>query len=459
VRAVDEDGRAVAGATVQVLARERDEWQPLAELTTDAAGWARTAELPAQSYKVEVSAPGRISGDAWFDVGVDEPAQVEVRLDSAHRLLFHVVDDGGKPLADPDYVVEVDIEGADDMAHHEAPVRAGTAEVVAALAGRATAWLVGPKLSAREAAVHFQVPGEVPTLVWRRPQTITGYVRDDRGAPARAFVVVASCPADDGGDQQFSDWSDPQGAFAIEVIGARRCDLTLERMHSADVCARQEGVAADQTGIEFTVPPPLTVDVVDSAGLPLADATLEFIGDEDHRLGAGATDRSGRARFTPCLSETVLLSARDMRSSLQTDAVRVERGTTSVRLQMPPAASVRGRVVTPEGKLARRFMVRLHATDRPWDRHVAGVGSFFLTRLPLGSYTLQVESPFSGDPTTVLLTIDHSEEIDLGTIALQPPAPEEELAEEEIADEVVAVDADPSGDDQAAPDEAEYIVR
>jgi len=435
VRAVDEEQRPIAGATVSVLTHESHDWQPVAELTTDATGRVRTAALPAQSYKVEVSAPGRISGEGWFDVAMGEPAAVEVRLSIGHRLLFHVVDDAGKPLADPDFEVEVEIESADDMAHREAPVNVGTAEVEEVMAGEATAWLVGPRSSGRHTMVHFQVPGEVPTLVWPRSNTITGTVRDDRGAPARGFVVTASCATGDGEDWRRSDTPDQQGAFEIDVVGASRCDLALEGAHDIGVCARQQAVAADQAGVEFTVPPPLTIEVVDSSGLALAETALDLLADGGYRWGGRYTDRAGRIEVATCLTEAVMLSARDVRTLLQTDAVRVEPGTSSVRLQLAPSASVRGRVVTPDGRLARRFIVRLHREDGRAHIRAVGVGSFFLPRVPLGRYTILVDSLLAGEQTLVPLVIEQSEEIDVGTIALLPPAPEADAADEE--DDVV----------------------
>lgn len=430
VRAVDEEQRPIAGATVRVLTREVHDWQPVAELTTDAAGRARTARLPLQPYKVEVSAPGRISADGWIDAGTDEPTEIEVRLNLGHRLLFHVVDDAGKPLADPDFEVEVMIESADDMAHREAPVNAGTAEIVDALAGEATARLVGPRSSGRHTAVHFQVPGEVPTLVWPRPKTISGTVRDDRGAPARGFVVTASCATGDGEDWRTSDSTNRQGAFELDVIGASRCDLTLEGAHDLEVCTRLQDVAADQAGVEFTVPSPLAIEVVDSSGLPVAETALELLADGAYLWGVRFTDRDGRMEVARCLTGTVMLSARDVRTMLSTDAARVEPGTSSARLQLAAHASVRGQVVTPDGRLARRFTVRLRGVDRHsqmggfW-----GGGRFFLTRVPLGRFTMEIESPATGASTIVAFAIDRSEELDLGTIELQPPAPEADTDE------------------------------
>jgi protocatechuate 3,4-dioxygenase beta subunit len=185
VRALDENGAPLPGATVRALYVENGVVYLAARVRAGADGGAVLERLPIGVHWIIVDAPGRARASSQRFVG-PEPVSIELRLGKERALQIEVRDELGKPVAN----AEIEVRGADPLPRGARSGKDGIA--------RPTALPAGPlKISARangfETATASATASDVKVkVVLRKLGALVVSVVDGSGAVVEgASVTIA----------------------------------------------------------------------------------------------------------------------------------------------------------------------------------------------------------------------------------------------------------------------------
>jgi hypothetical protein len=185
-----------------------------------------------------------------------------------------------------------------------------------------------------------------------RDATITGRVRDTRGAPIADALVRAYPASYYGGVPTVFAASDADGAFTLASVDRAAYDVAAEA--EDHVRAVRVNVLGGSRSVELTLETglPLAGRVVDASGAPVAVFTLVAM----RRAGSARpvlanqslVDPQGRfALRVPPGDYDLLVSARGWARSTQ---ARATAGATDVRIVLGSGATLRGRVVARDDR-------------------------------------------------------------------------------------------------------------
>lgn len=427
----------------------------LATARTDAQGRAHLSGLPAGAVEVRAEHKDHAAArPIGLTLGSSGSTEVTLRLRAGGYAEAKVLDLAGAPLAGERF--ELSGPTGPDEARSEKEGMTGTEGTgrVGPLApGTYTARLLrkaeplrvgggamvvlGGNRAYEETAVEVVVrDGETTAFTLRMPRLVTvrGVLRDAVGAVAEGRVQIAPADGPRGGfgGGPSSD-TDGEGRYELKGLSPGRYVLTFGRRGALVEAEEEFEIPAGRDELERDLllqTGAVQVTVLDDQGSPLPGAQVSLRrgggqgsqrrdvvaigimndggeGGSTITMGSGAgtvtTDKDGRAllRDVPVGRYRCVVESERFAEHAVPD-VEVTQGSTkdlgSQRLAR--AGSLRGRVRTADGSLARFAIVEiLPLGGKESDRKIATAmgGTFRQGGLPTGRYTLRARSPETGD--------------------------------------------------------------
>ena len=429
-RVLDEQGAPVRGARVEFRSLQLDEtsWFHGRNDTTDAQGAYRVTGILPGEWQVAIECAGYRSLEREFGALKDAERReaVEFTLSSGNFVSGVVRWDSGEP-ADRATVALVLAAGAptSDESLDDKPRRveadgrfrisglpAGPYDVTASApegsrpqpaGAEKRSKLGGPKWIAEAKSVNA---GSELELVLRPGLALRGRVVDERDQPVTRFMVRADSRRD-GGMVWRSDWEINQkfesedGSFALEGVREGAWALTVNSKGFAT--PEELRVKAPQNDAEALVVrlsrfARVRGVVVDSAGKPVAGATLEVDSESSGRRVVfqrgeqDATDDEGRFELddvTPGASKLTAKHAQHAPSAPYQLRLTPGEELADVRLVLPVGGRVVGRIHQSHLAPDVVWAVSLSSGQDSWQNVEAQAdGSFVAERLTPGNYTL-----------------------------------------------------------------------
>jgi uncharacterized GH25 family protein len=429
-RVLDEQGAPVRGARVEFRSLQLDEtsWFHNRYGTSDAQGAYRVTGILPGEWKVAIECAGYRSLEREFGALKDAERRegVEFTLSSgnfvsgvvrwesgepAERATVLVALAAGAPTSDEqldDKPKRVDADGRFRISG----LPAGPYDVTASApegsrpqpaGAEKRSKLGGPKWIAEAKSVNA---GSELELVLRPGLALRGRVVDERDQPVTRFTVRADSRRDNGMVWR-SDWELTQkfesedGSFALE--GVREGDWVLTVNAKGFATPDEQRVKAPQSDAEALVVrlsrfARVRGVVVDSAGKPVAGATLEVQSESSgqrvvfQRGEQDATDDEGRFELddvTPGASKLTAKHAQHAPSLPFELRLTPGEELADVRLVLPIGGSVVGRIHQSHLAPDVVWAVSLHASGRmSQNLETQADGSFVVERLTPGGYTL-----------------------------------------------------------------------
>jgi uncharacterized GH25 family protein len=414
VRVVAADtGAPIEGATVTLggwLGRDA---------VTDEAGVAELAGV-GTTFDVTVEGDGYAPVSVEYLLSADPGGRVErtIRLSGGAEVRGTVLDPRGQPVAGA-HVTTSRGDGppsastlTDERGAWRFPVVAAGNHVFAAVVdGHPPA----------QASLH--VDGTRPTegvvLQLELGAQVTGVVVDEAGAPvpnARVDVVVDGRP--------FVRWCGADGRFVVTGLRRGAYSLVASDGDRASAPVRVDVSTSDAADLTVTIADTtISGIVVDVTGQPVARAEVSAFPEGEyygHGLGGDTiTDSSGRFTVGPLVAGSYLVGARwsdtprDNRYLLP-DMETVRTGTRDLRIVLPAAGAIRGRV-TLGGQPLTRYGVSIAGSFPP---HVvaSAEGVFERRGLPPGKTGVIIAAEGFATRSLRRVVVEAGEVTDLGTI-------------------------------------------
>ncbi len=292
----EEDGRPIAGATVEATA-----FRGLLEksdFVTDAQGRCRVAigEPAPSGFSLSASAPGRVPlSVGWNEDGPTSkiPDSSTFRLPRGEAISGRVVDEGGKPIAGAKVFPWLN-GGVGPKG--EAFASGDLASATTDADGRWSAALlprgVGPDQdvlfrlkhpdfvsdrqgypSSRSRKVRALRDGSA-SWTMNRGRPVRGVVLDPAGRPVAGAPVALSFSRSDGDEERTT--TDDRGEFGFGHVEGPRLTLSVEKAGFGPAVLAVDSPAASPFTIRLEPGTPLTGRVVDHAGEPVAEALVKL---------------------------------------------------------------------------------------------------------------------------------------------------------------------------------------
>lgn len=427
VRVRTTDGEPVAGAAVTFTPHG---WNEPREATANDEGDALLEAVPAGSGRATASKEGLASAQTNIEVPPEDQADTTLRLSEAHDVVVHTRLDQGAPEAFERVslrLVPGDGTAAPAMQTHYLSIGIGEAAVFHGVAEGA--WRViahHPTYSADPEPV--EVPGPDVTLTLEAGGSISGRVLDDERRPLAGAFVIATPSLQRSADRTElrparRARSDERGRFEIEGVGAGAWRLVprLQGYQPSDPVEARKGDRDVVIVMEETLA--IQGEVVDGRGSPMESIRVvaRAVDEDRTRVARAVTEEDGSFRIddlSPGRYE--VYAARSQRHSARRV---VEAGRNGVRLTIPFGATVRGRVVGPNGVPPFRYTVLGYSFSDE-------TGAFEIEDLDPRQTTIWFEAP---DLLRKEIVADLRDDrvTDLGTIELPAPARLEGIIESE----------------------------
>lgn len=281
-RVVDTTGTAVAGAKIWVYEQEGN-WDPVATLSTDAAGRFRAPKLKAGSYEIQIGlaggwgfwAPGSVDdreAAAKYRVVAGRTTRANSTVTAPGRITGKVTTATGEPAAGVDIRVE-SVEGAFSGwaetataadGSYAAPLQPGTSYIVKFMDGEVSQYSPGV-LTLNEATSYPVESGQTIRVDERLVQgaSVTGRLVDAAGAPV-AGARVRLDPTTSIDDQWATTGAD--GRYRFDKLRADTAKVSFVLADGREQWAHQ--ASSWETATEFTLELG-TVTTVDEQLLPV----------------------------------------------------------------------------------------------------------------------------------------------------------------------------------------------
>lgn len=374
---VDEAGKPVAGAEVDVIAAEA------APPKGEVRGWSRTDA--SGRFRLDGLEPGerltarvRASGFAALESTLPPiPADVRFVLQRGRTVVGKVADASGRPVAG----AEVRAWPADPAARPEdllrareremrqttardgsfsfAAVPAGQLDLSVRAKGAAPAWLQGVEVPSGPAG---ETPFDLGRIVLGPELVLRGTVVDDTGAAisgARVTAVPATTlprPGDLAGEPPPASLTDPDGRFALAGVetGVR---LFLRAERDGFLPATQEvQPSAESDPVLLTLKPAeaLRGTVLDEEGGPVEGARIVLLtggGNRPKPLASAMSDRAGAFSIAAAQPGSHHLAVQATGYLAWLQPLTVEAGPSQpVEVRLARGAALSGRIVSERGE-------------------------------------------------------------------------------------------------------------
>lgn len=381
-RVLDESGRPVAGAEVQVV--QGQTWWARGDtpqVETDAQGQFALFALAPGDVQVEAELPGSLSAQSeTFDLAVGERAEgVELVLSNGQSLSGVVLSPTGAAVVGATVTVESQVTPS-GWAGFGGPraVRAGTAEsdaqgrfeVSGLEEGRFTvrAKSDDEESNSESNAIPMRAVAKAVAagtddlrLELEAPLGLRGRILDDRGEPVEAFAIEARS-MDVGGPQESQSFQNEQGTFLFERIASGSWSLVAKADGHVDSEAWTVELPAQANAErEFVLTREASIRgvILDSTGAPIADARVsaEDGSSSGARWGPPRGERTNsdaEGRFVleglKPGGQLITASAEGFADS-EAWQIQLEPGQQldQASLSLRTGGTIRGKVVTPEG--------------------------------------------------------------------------------------------------------------
>lgn len=419
---LDEGGRPVEGAAIDLISSESSKAEPLPKqgsaisARSDHQGRFQS-RLSAGSWDLRAGAPGLVATVVRGIVvgpGRDPVDLGTVVLRRGGTLDGQVVDPQGKPIAG----CQIRVLPAGGMTSTRF-LAAGAAQdenmetlsgpdggftLTGLPEGQPIALAVSGEgyLSATRRGI--QVPAERPLRVTLSPGSrISGRVVDDSGAPVTRAQVLAVYEGPGPGGGGAAESLDENGGFVIENVSPGR--FTLAVAAPGFQPAQRKGIEVvagkDVSGLEVVVRKGATVEgrVTTTEGRPVAGAHLRVMptGNAGNPLLAAlglpeaVADGDGTYKLegVPEGARSIVAEERDHPKVVQTLAV--QPGSNHLDFQLADGREVSGQVVDPQGQPIPGAEVSLSSQSGAWRETTGPDGGFRMTAIPDGSYRLLAE--------------------------------------------------------------------
>lgn len=314
VMARSSDGSRLAGVMVRAIAILEGRAHLAAEGVTDASGSVTLSRLPRAEHWITAELDGRARASTAVALGSGQ-RQIEMQLESEHRLAVEVKDEKGKAVGG----AEIEVAGRDPLPLGARTDPAGNATVHRLRSGPYIVVARAPGLE--EVTQHGVLEGSVARIVLRHLGVIVVHVVDAAGAPApKAHVQIAGATlwppraADTDGAGTVRIAALPTGNYAMRAVlrdelspiefdipikGSEEKEITLHLEVGQSVALRvSEGEAGG-----------LIADGLENKAIPGARVSLAEGGVSPFPL-EGVSDRDGRVRLGPVLRGPSTVSAR-----------------------------------------------------------------------------------------------------------------------------------------------------
>lgn len=451
IEAVDEQGRPVDGATVELRG-------PLeVRVATTAQGRVTLGPVAAGSYQVAAWAEGY--GRSFQPLVVHGDAtSLRVELAKGSPVSGHVVDEAGKPVAE----ARVRFEAANDAIAGTDLLRDS---VVTDQDGKFS-FAAMPLGSYRFVATHATLGTQASSLVRIEGRgasadisiamppgaAVRGKVVDGSGAPA-AYARVRlgiTIPGSRLVVPPRELTADARGEFAIAGLARRQLTAVARHERGSSPAVIVDAREGDVTGVTLTLDAREAISgvVVDSAGQPVAGArvalwpaVLERASGDGHGHGTAAAASGGgdlslrkwqlvgfpsaltnergefRAGGLAAGGYRLRASRPDALSDergLPGDFVDAKAGDTAVRVALPAEGSVKAKVAFADGSAPERGTVAIGFAQRGFKG-----GELSIDALRPQTYQLVVRGP-TFEPKVLEVKVEAGKVIDLGTVVVKP---------------------------------------
>ena len=424
VMVTDDDGAAVANATLRL-----DDFADVGA-TTDATGKATLSPVRPGLVSVEVSAGGYATAHGVSQVGSPgASAKLDVKLHRGVAVSGRVVDEAGKGLTHVRVTAGEALWWMPAIAGQATTNEQGEFKIAALAAGTHVLTAKdddhAPGRSAPVTVTRDAVSGV--TIELKEGGTIAGKVVDARGASVPfATIRIAQPGAELSPGRQAT--ADRQGEFLVRGLPRTRVQVRavseeassklLDLDLSPRALARDVRLVVDETGT-------ITGVVADERGQPIPEiqvtATADYLSNERATLaGVSSGTTNGAGEFTIRGLSQGSYRVRAVRPSggsrpWETPGVVAKPGDTNVKVTLPAAATLAGKVALESGKPPALATVQIgYHVATP----VAADGSFRIEELMPGSYDLRVVGPEFAELAQRDVKLDAGKVTDLGTLTV-----------------------------------------
>lgn len=437
---VDRAGAAVAGADIHV-SRFGDIIDTRPVTTSAADGTFRIRHVEARRRSVGARKPGLAPSPLHsFMANVGETIEVKLVLDEpGGRVAGRVWGPGGRPVEGARVLVGPEEHRSFALEDGTRVYKAGPLRMRTDEEGRFTAAALAPGPN----PVHVRAEGLAPwsgsvdvvqgsvhkLRVDLKPGvTIRGRILDAGGNPASRVEVALGTYGD-----FRAPWTRTAQDGTYELRGAAPGEIAIEADGDEQGTARATLHAAPGEELLWNarLAPGLTLSgqVLDERGNPLEGWNVRARGrtEDDFHSDLVRTDGTGRFEIRECLDAPYRIEASRRSAFYPSSVKKGVRPGQPVVLRVAdadlPTASICGTVLGPGRKALSGVKVvpmSGRSTTAPILLAEAGTGVFQIDDLPPGRYTLSVRAPGFPRWRSRRLTLEPGQDLDLGTILLQP---------------------------------------
>lgn len=427
-RVTDDDGRPLAGVTVEIVAMPSDDLPQPAQ--TDNEGRFSFGPLPPGTYRVLARLPGyALAESPELKLRLDLTPKVELRLSRAAGLTGRVIDDAGRPVARVSITALSLLAGPDDIAvlPRALPLAAEVAELPAHKlirqgkvrtavsdpngrfvvddmpAGRVRLELAHPDKLPKWVERIFVAPGEMKDLGALTIATgawVTGKVLGER-AEGIAAARVEARPVGRASAAALRVASEADGSFALRVPGGEYAFTATAPGHSLQALYAvriEEGKTATLELRLARAEGTLDGDVREvGSGRPITRATIVALpgnlpsGAQAITLAQASSDAAGRFRLTGLPRGLLRLEVKHPK--WPTAQVSAQVGTLAV-IELARPGSIQGEIRDKiNGAFVSRYQLdAIGPGGRRADQMKQIGAGFELAGLTPGRWTLKVSA-------------------------------------------------------------------
>ena len=418
------DGAPAAGITMLAQALSGQQTGSAGAAVTDARGEYHIRRLKAATYNVALELEGQYERD-WAAVALQElrvaPGQdvANANLAIVHGAILTgrvLKEDTGTPVphvrvavygpARPRSSAMVQGTITDVQGRYTLRVPAGQQYVY--FQGIPPEGYLRPQPEGQEPMVREGQTVDIDFKLARDPNpTLTGRVVGDDGRPAAGAMVTAELPDAPPPENSRGAKADADGRFRIQGVpaGAR---VRARLPHQATT--QPVVVRAGETYVVLTLsevtPASVRVPVIDAAGGPIPDATVE-LGVWQGQFGAGMetarTNREGRCTFTQLApGESYFVSAEADGYGRSSANFHVERGAKLIEVKPLKLAradqEISGQVVDSDGKGVAGVPVEINGVETGHHTATTDRGGAFRFNVVPGARSLLFLRGSDGNP-------------------------------------------------------------
>jgi len=376
VRILDERGKPVSAATVELLLVEADESETVVRAGADQDGVARLAGPPAGRYGLRVSAQGFLPRELEA-VLIPPEGSRKLRLEMSRAVLLagRVLGPDDRPVPDAAVCLTVlaapggggSLPGKDETC--EKSDEQGKVRFAELAHGnyRLRIRSEGRAFAAR--ALNLKHSQEGVTWRLRGGGTVAGRLLgpDDRGIPGAAVFLRDRLRG-----EAREDRTDEHGRFRVSGLLPGPWDLRIEPPEAMEIVmdgvAVREGEAVDLGALRIRPGLALAGRVLTEDGEPVTEAEVRIYRGEEARAlhRKTRTDDNGRFRVEGLREERLEVWVKPEGNLVPAGEEEVVPPLKDLEFVLEPTGRVRGRVSVARGELPPRVRIIASAKDQPF---------------------------------------------------------------------------------------------